>query len=270
LPADRTNLQAVGIQSRGPLSGDFEITASYEFLSSDRPAKGKGRFGIGVNLLISTDSEMQKFAKIARFWLPEEGNGYVGDFTLRRPQPIYDSKFVPTEATLGQLRLKREGSTLRYLVADLGQEFREIYQADFGTQDIGFIRYVVNTGNLPTAVDVRLVDVKIRSGSPKRNPVVEAEVPSDTPQSSLGNVWLASGILLQGMVFAVGTWMYARRSAGAAKPAPAASPMVSFACSACGKNLKARSARVGTRAKCPHCGQAVLVPEKGSQADQSA
>jgi hypothetical protein len=69
-----------------------------------------------------------------------------------------------------------------------------------------------------------------------------------------------------------GLWCSARRSRRAgkvpalapvedeqAKPAPASPPCV-VPCSGCGKHLKARGDLAGKRVKCPHCGQAVLVP----------
>jgi hypothetical protein len=44
----------------------------------------------------------------------------------------------------------------------------------------------------------------------------------------------------------------------------AAPPPVCFPCSACGKNLKARTALVGKKVKCPKCSKSTLVPEPPS------
>src|SRR5262249_57270629 len=74
-------------------------------------------------------------------------------------------KTVPTQVRAGQLRLVREGSTIRYLVADgPEQEFREIHRDEFGGRDVEEIAFVVSSHGGATDVDARLVDIRIRSG----------------------------------------------------------------------------------------------------------
>ena len=59
---------------------------------------------------------------------------------------------------------------------------------------------------------------------------------------------------------ALGVWLYARHNRRPGQPPAAGAAAVSFACSACGKNLKARVELAGRKVKCSGCGQAVAVP----------
>ncbi len=264
LPAKRTKLPAVGIQSKARLSGDFEVTGTYEVLAADLPGKDTGRFGVGVNLLISPGSGMQKIAKIAHFRLVQEGTGYVADFTLRGTPPTYRSQFTPTEARSGQLRLKREGATLRYLVADgPGGEFRELYKTEFGDEDIEFVRFVVNTGETPVAVDARLVDLRMRSGGPLPAGAADHEPAAPEPPKSRWKVWLAGAILGLVVTLALGVWLITRqrrRAGSVPAQAPAVSSTVLLTGPGCGKNLTARAEQAGKKLKCPQCAGPVVVP----------
>jgi hypothetical protein len=176
---------------------------------------------------------------------------------------------MPSEARAGQLRLSREGPTLRYLVADgPGQDYRQLYQTEFGTEDIELLRLVANTGEPPAGVDVRLVDLRIRSSPPAAGGTAD-EAPA---QKSRWKLWLAATILGLILTLSLGVWLYARRrptgkapthAPGEGEPAksPAIPSHVSFPCPDCGKQLKARRELGGRKVKCPQCGRAVPVPE---------
>jgi hypothetical protein len=268
LPANRQNRQPVGLHMKFPLSGDFEITASYELLAADKPPPGRIRYGVGVNLLISLGPEQARMAKIARY-LVDQGTGYVADITVKEAPTPYQSQFVPSDNRAGKLRLRREGSTLRYLVAGReGQPFEEIYQSEFGPDEIGVIRLVANTAGTPAGVDVRLADLRIRHGTPLDpvQPEPAAEQPSGW------NVWLAGGILGWAVTLCTGVALYLLHGRGAGKmsaavaegeqrpPAEAAAAVVSFLCSGCGKQLKGKASLVGKEVQCPGCGKPVRVP----------
>jgi predicted RNA-binding Zn-ribbon protein involved in translation (DUF1610 family) len=63
--------------------------------------------------------------------------------------------------------------------------------------------------------------------------------------------------------------MLALDSAAAAEDQPdAAATSVAFACSGCGKRLKARAQLASKAIKCPQCGAAQVVPCSGSQEGQ--
>ncbi len=166
-----------GVETRFPISGDFEITASYEILSADRPGVG---YGVGVNLSISPADWKSKRASLGRFWKVQNGSGFSALF-MSRAQEANKAAWEPTETLKGQLRLRRAGAKLVYLVnVDLGQPFREICQVEYGTDNIDMFRFVANPGNSPAAVDVRLLDLQMHwGGLPAHDaPVPAAGVPA--------------------------------------------------------------------------------------------
>lgn len=149
----------VGMQSRFPLTGDFEVTASYEILSADQPTRG---YGVGFILLIHHADWRQKRASIARNWTVQNGSGFQAMFLLAEPKAFRKTPFEPSETMKGQLRLRREGAKLLYLVNEgLGQPFREVFQFDYGAEEVDKVRLVANPGNSPAPVDVRLLDVQM-------------------------------------------------------------------------------------------------------------
>jgi DNA-directed RNA polymerase subunit RPC12/RpoP len=106
---------------------------------------------------------------------------------------------------------------------------------------------------------------------------VPQNVDMDESPKAKANRWLVAAEIL-GLVFLIalvigsGLWLYVRQSRLAQQtPARAAiedphtelgsaAPPVSFACSVCGKNLRAKAELAGKKIKCLQCGQAVLVP----------
>jgi hypothetical protein len=217
LPKDRPKRQAVGIAPDFPLVGDFEITASYEILDADQPTSG---FGVGVNLLVATThNQSDKVAFVARFWLNDGRSGYLSRITFKNPPQINKFPFDPTDVKIGRLRLKREGEMLHYLVSDdLEQDFKEIFQHEFGREDIASVRFVANTGEAPWNVNVRLIDFKVRSeGVPASDP---APISSPTRRSLLPLLMGMSALLL--LLAAVFFWLWSKTRL--AKPADAATP----------------------------------------------
>jgi len=135
MAGNRSSPAGVGVMIDRPLSGDFEITASYEVLSADQPTQG---FGVGVNMTISPSPAQEKLANVARFWLPGERNGHLARFTIKGPGGVYKSHLVETDNRTGRFRLKRQGATLEYLVAEgLEGDFQKIYEHEYGVDDIG-------------------------------------------------------------------------------------------------------------------------------------
>jgi serine/threonine protein kinase/DNA-directed RNA polymerase subunit RPC12/RpoP len=166
LPGNRPQGQrdVVGLVAHLPLSGDFSITGTFEMLSSEPPPRG---FGMGVAVQIASDSNFTKFVKLGRFLNPDLGSIFVVESwdkeSLRHPHDrVYHH--VPTQARSGELRLVREGSSLRCLVAEApGEDFHEIYRQEFGTHDVEIVRFVVNNHNCPVSVDARLIDLKVHA-----------------------------------------------------------------------------------------------------------
>jgi RNA polymerase sigma factor (sigma-70 family) len=143
------------------IGGDFELTASYELLDAEVPRGGPG---VGV-VLVAVSPGSKKMAKIARLLRPRDGDCYLADITDQAEHPRkISTRTVPTQARAGQLRLVRQGSTVRYLVAETpGQEFREVHRDEFGDHDVEDVAFTVSSHGSLTAVTARLLDVRIRS-----------------------------------------------------------------------------------------------------------
>jgi hypothetical protein len=227
--ADRGR-DGVGLQSRLRLTGDFEITASYEILSADLPTRG---YGVGVNLSVSPGDWKNKRAGIARYWTVRNGSGFQSMILDRTaPKPVEQFAWEPSETRQGQLRLRREGATLLYLVNEgLGQPFREVFHCDYGVEDIDMLRLVANPGNSPAAVDVRLFDIQLYWGGLPARPATAAtpEVPVAGPPGEEGPAhpprhrWtlaLCSLVLLLGAGAITLVLVQRRRGRAAHSPSP--------------------------------------------------
>jgi hypothetical protein len=181
------------------LTGDFEITATYEFLSSEKPAQGNG----GIALTIGT-LEKKVYAKVGRFLRAVQGSVHEADFWLGGDRArTQNYQWAPTEARTGQLRLARKGPTLFHLAADgPGREFQEIGRNEVGDDTVMRVRYFVGWNVSPTPVDARLVDLRIRSGTPVTPPT------SAGPLQVRGKGWLAVMLLLALVLFALAVLLF--------------------------------------------------------------
>jgi hypothetical protein len=164
LPAQREQPGAgVGVHTRFVVSGDFEITLSYDLLAVEKPARGRGS---GVSLYLEIGSPWQAAATLARVTRVKEGESYVVWRGLRDGPAKGNDRVqtFPAKVRSGKLRLTRTGSSLRYSVAegDAGV-FRGLAQVDFITSDVDSIRFAANTGESPTALDIRLHALQIRA-----------------------------------------------------------------------------------------------------------
>jgi DNA-directed RNA polymerase subunit RPC12/RpoP len=107
--------------------------------------------------------------------------------------------------------------------------------------------------------------------------------PAADPQKTRPKGWLVVTLLGAGMtitlVLALAAWFFVRQRRAAKTPARAnvvdeevvaeeVPAFISFACSVCGKSLKAKVEMTGKKVKCSQCGKAVLVPRPDS--DQSS
>jgi hypothetical protein len=278
LPAQRSDKQPVGVRLRGPLSGDFEITATYEALSA-MPASGPGSWQAGIALNLSVANDFSKpFAKIGRFSLPQRGDRFVVESWNKEKSTQQTWKEHPAPSRMGKLRLVREGSVLSYQAADgSGDEFREVYRGQFSPDDVALVRFAV--AGHPVHVDARLIDLRIRYGAQaladSRAPAPRAIDSTDGPSqpgstSGRPGGWLAAMLLIGAIVVAlfllavVGTrWHFHRPQQVRTKPAEPASQTpstVGFTCPSCHRRIKAKAALTGKKIKCPGCGKAIDVP----------
>jgi predicted RNA-binding Zn-ribbon protein involved in translation (DUF1610 family) len=272
LPKDRAVHYPVQVMTLFSLVGDFEVTGSFELLYADQPDKG---YGVGVSLSLQTNEARDKFAKVAREKLVKGGSVYVTEYWRKDPPKDYKTFSVKSETRAGQLRLVRIGSKMHFLVADgPGNDFREIKQQEFGTDDIADVRFVVaDSGSPGNAVDARLVDLKIRASKFSPDPVAAGGPATDGPVKSADRGWLMAALLIGAAIIvfvsgaaAAAVFLRRRRPAvqapAANQPAAteAAAAIVAVACAGCGKKLKAKAEWAGRTVKCPQCGKAVAIP----------
>jgi hypothetical protein len=179
LPPAREQHWPIEVQAIFSLTGDFEITGTYELLSAVRPAKG---YGVGVALNIASNVARDKFAKISRLMRAKEGSVHLAEYWTNIAPKAYLAPSMPTEAKAGQLRLVRKGARLHYLVSDApGQEFRDVFdQPDFGTEDMIQLNFGVSDSGAPgNPVDARLIDLRIRTG---KSVGEQASAPAPLPE----------------------------------------------------------------------------------------
>lgn len=163
----------------------------------------------------------------------------------------------PCAENLLRLRLRRTGTTLHYSWAPgaAGDSFVEVHEQEFGDDDIANVRLFAMNGQQPCQVDVRLIDVRIRSGQ------AAGLVPATQATELI--TWLPALLLgaVTVVLLALAGWLYLRqrrRAVAALSPAPrsinqaevpVASVSVAIQCSGCGKNLKVKSELAGKKVK---------------------
>ena len=280
----------VGITTAFGFKGDFEVTTSFEILQADKPPGNNVR--VGVLLAVSTGGD--GIASLARVINPKGEEVVFWDW---HHDSRISANVTPCTGREGRLRLKRTGNMLYYLwgAGTQGEDFQEIKQCEYGNGDIEHVRLVATTGRTPSTVDVRLLDLRIRTQSPGDLPTPSpktsgstGEGPTSAPKTAGRSALWILAILIGGIAMIGGLLVWLRRRSGGTKkeapglplpqrrrakespkkqveealelmPEPVAGP-VYFQCSGCEKKLRAKAELRGKKIKCPQCAQAVLVP----------
>jgi hypothetical protein len=214
LPKDRAPLTALDIATRFGLHGDFEVTTTFEILHAEAPATG---FGVGVLMSVRKTEPPHEGASIARlvrapgkevlFW----DRSYAGpDGKLK-----FEGRTAPVAATRGQLRLKRTETILHYLWAAGMTGFEEIHKVNYGNNDVRRVAVGAVTGRQPCALDLRLIDLRVRHSGSMAAPTVPPAPPRGSWKVALAVVLFLT--LLAGVGVAV--W-HGRRATGASEPLP--------------------------------------------------
>ncbi len=163
LPEGRKYLGPIGISTLFAVHGDFDITATFEILHAQEPDVG---FGVGAILRIAKQPPKDS-ATIGRLVRPagKELLLWERSFVDFEGTPTIESGSVPYSGIVGKLRLKRTGSTLEYFYAPDADEqiFQLIHQCEFGTEDLRRVTLSGVTGRESVALDMRWLDLWIRS-----------------------------------------------------------------------------------------------------------
>jgi hypothetical protein len=269
LPRDRAGTGSVGLSMAVTVGGDFEITTAFEVLRADEPAPLSGSYGVGVLMSINEK------ARVGR--LLRAGNRHVltwDRWATVDGEPRFFCGAAPSVGNVVRLRLARRKNVLHFLGSTerAGDQFQEAYQCDFDAPEVTLLRLELasDVGNGQNgALDVRLLELRIRSSTA---PVAPAVAPDEKAAAAPLNTWFIGAAALGLVVpLALVAGVVARRhrhpamseksAANATTPGKvmAEAASIAFACSGCGKRLKARAALIGKKVMCPRCGQSVLV-----------
>lgn len=159
IPKSNDQLPPVGVVPRFRLHGDFEVTATYEFVEVELPTAG---WGAGIMLWAGTNARARDGATVSRFQHAKFGPIFATDrtFASAAGRAQHFERHDPARGTQGKLRLARRKKTLHYSVADEGEnEFREVRVEPFVSNDVSWLPLAVVTGGSKTAVAVRLLDL---------------------------------------------------------------------------------------------------------------
>jgi hypothetical protein len=275
-----------GVVTDFGVKGDFEITVSYEILSEAQPASWANfRIAVvpdepvvadvwhkaGQNRAVLVREVV--FAKGAgRFfanqtsWHPDLPVDKFGNEIFSNVERQAKAMRVLTNTARGRMRLVRSGAELYFLVSEGGDtEFKVLQKSEFGVKDLKNVRILATTGTVGDSLEALVTDFQVRADAfVKRTPPPPPLVaPQTTPQPSLLiPVAIGSAVALV-VLFVVGAvaWslLRGRRAETPAKPAPIRESLT-FACSHCGKKIRAKPERAGKNVKCPQCSQVTRVP----------
>lgn len=150
----------VGFSPRFKISGDFQITLTYDVKRWHVPETG---YGIGPALFLSTDAEQQPAVEINRLLRP----GGKSVYTAYLAKPVDGERkgsvrFFDTQVTRGKLRLERIGPTIRYSVLENpSTEFRVLHEAEFNSADVTLVRAGLKQSDTKTPAEITISHIAI-------------------------------------------------------------------------------------------------------------
>jgi hypothetical protein len=275
LPALRKNPDVVGLIVTSAVSGNFEITTGYDLIDLGH---SKTDQLVGVELYLMTDTPTQESVGLYRGIQGKEREEVFSCMRMTGPKGkrSYPNHIEPATTKSGRLRVTRTGTEVVYWAAEDEGEFRELWCYELNTEDLRMVRIAAYTSRTPEAVDVRIRDLRIRATDMAIDEATGSPAVAEAPPASKGRGWLIVGgltslLLAGGIVAGVFLVRRSRRVAGVMLPAAgyehklnkadqAVASVVSFSCSSCGKDLRARSHLAGKKVKCTQCAKPVLVP----------
>jgi hypothetical protein len=281
LAASRESRAAVALYVDTPIPGNFEITFGYELLELNPP---KNPYGVGVEMYIMTRTEGKEAIAFLAGNRPNKPNMLMasrmtGPDAARRAT----SRFAPLTAKAGQIGMTRKGREVTAWAStnDAQIPYREVGRFDLGDEDLKLVRVAALPGNPQATLDIRLVDLSIRSDHPAPvlggNTATGSEnVPILAPEGrSTRMLILAVGFTLALIAGIAGFFLLRRRKQHVEEEPelvvledePVAPAIISFACQGCGQRLEAKGGLAGKKVRCPRCSQAVIVGKPRTAAD---
>jgi hypothetical protein len=160
--ATRQRVEPVGVRLSLKVAGDFEITTSYQILHAEQPKEGHG---VGFELCLTTETHDNEAITLSRLSRVNEGEVYVGTRITTNDDGTKNhlSHFAEATGNSGQLRIVRTGKKVTCFAAEADMQFRELFTHDFESENLNTIRLAAFPGWAPNAVDIRILDLRVRS-----------------------------------------------------------------------------------------------------------
>lgn len=153
VPDDQSGKSQVGLETKFKVSGDFELTLNYDLLDTSPPEKG---YGAGVMLrLLQVDGLRINFSRS----LKSDGTHKFSTAVWRnqKGQWVPDVERFPARHSNGQMRIVRQGGTLRFLAADGdSEEFKELRKIYFGADPLKSVAIYGDSGGDSNPIKVLL------------------------------------------------------------------------------------------------------------------
>jgi hypothetical protein len=273
LPLNHARKEPVGLLISSPAKGDFEIATGYELLGTPQPRTGQG---VGFELYVSLETPAQDALAFMIVKRPDGTDQFACNY-LKTVDGKRRSlrKTWPASAKLGHLHISRKGTKFTCAAADgPGVAPKELCSYEGDAADMRLARIAAYPGQSSDEVEVRLVDLRLRSDGLNPDLIAKQSGPADAPADVGGKGWLLVAIAIASVIFltltvTAGIAFFARRrgqpapalggdpASGTASAAQPEAAPIAFACSGCGKHLKVKVEPAGKKVKCPQCGTAV-------------
>ena len=155
----------VGVVTRFPVRGDFEITLDYEILQELGPAESDSS-GARFGLTLALSTPAINSATLTRKTSATEIDYIAWRSVSMEPDGPTEAaaKTFKTMAKSGRLRLVRNESTMLFCVAEgAEQEFKLLDKTSIRHEDLRNIRVFGTTGDKNASLDVRVTNLRIRA-----------------------------------------------------------------------------------------------------------
>jgi len=176
------NKPKLGFAPKFDIVGDFEITATYEILSL--APVDDGYLGVGPNLYILAQKTLN--GAVLRRCTRSGGDAFLVEWGVvdETGKRTTGAEHFPAQGSSGKLRLIRTGSLLNYLVKEDGSDqFRVLWQTEFGTTPIGLVRVELWAEGARDTVDILWKDLTVRAQDLRASSPVVLQDGAPQPQT---------------------------------------------------------------------------------------
>ncbi len=194
LPAGVARVGQTGVYSYFLLSGDCEVSITFELINLQPPREG---YGSGVGLAFDAGEEVGR-ASIQRVDKNSKESGYVLQTSPGRGDKVKEEyRFVPTPAWRGRIGMRRVKKELVFLASDdLSAPLKEVGTLPFTDGTVRSVRFFADPGGSPTALDVRVGQIQVRAEE------ITGGVPRKEAARSLWLLlWVLGPVVVAGLLF---------------------------------------------------------------------